>query len=182
MPPTEGINGSLRTRRACCLDQWNNGRLTPKVANPANPRSTPRSSRLPSPVRTFPCKTPPPMFARLSQLSRHLSRPLPNYTHRSAAVSGFSLAGSIMTSLSAAAEERSRCTIHTAAALIIGDEILNGKVCSCCLPAPCNWHCLNHSRLWTPTQRILPSSVSSSGSTSSESRSFRMTRARSSRQ
>ncbi|MCJ1249751.1 hypothetical protein MMC30_006977 [Trapelia coarctata] len=32
-----------------------------------------------------------------------------------------------MTSLSAAAEERSRCTIHTAAALIIGDEILNGK-------------------------------------------------------
>jgi len=32
-----------------------------------------------------------------------------------------------MTSLSAAAEQRSKATIHTAAALIIGDEILNGK-------------------------------------------------------
>lgn len=68
------------------------------------------------------------MFSRLSQLTRHLSRPLPNYAHTSAAVTN-----RIMTSLtgaSAIAEERNTRTIHTAACLIIGDEVLGGKVCS----------------------------------------------------
>ena len=56
------------------------------------------------------------MFARLGQLARHLSRPLPNYTHHSAAA----FRPSIMTS--------DKKTIHTAACLIIGDEVLGGKV------------------------------------------------------
>jgi len=63
------------------------------------------------------------MFSRLSQVARHLSRPLPNYAHTSAAA--FS---GRMTSPSAAADERNSRTIHTAACLIIGDEVLGGKV------------------------------------------------------
>jgi hypothetical protein len=57
------------------------------------------------------------MFARLSQLARHLSRPLPNYAHRSAAASS-----GVMTS------DTGKNMIHTAACLIIGDEVLGGKV------------------------------------------------------
>jgi hypothetical protein len=64
------------------------------------------------------------MFSRLSQLTRHLSRPLPNYAHKSAAFTR----GAIMTS--STAEERNLRTIHTAACLIIGDEVLGGKVSS----------------------------------------------------
>ncbi|RDW69739.1 putative molybdopterin binding protein [Coleophoma cylindrospora] len=62
------------------------------------------------------------MFSRLSQLTRHLSRPLPNYAHSSAATG----ASKIMTS-SISADERNSRTIHTAACLIIGDEVLGGK-------------------------------------------------------
>ena len=68
------------------------------------------------------------MFARLSQLSRHLSRPLPNYAHSSAAASSALVRSSIMTSVTA--EERSKRMIHTAGCIIIGDEVLGGKVCS----------------------------------------------------
>jgi hypothetical protein len=64
------------------------------------------------------------MFSRASQLARHFSRPLPNYAHRSAA---FQTANRIMTS--STADERNSRTIHTAACLIIGDEVLGGKVC-----------------------------------------------------
>jgi len=60
------------------------------------------------------------MFSRLSQLARHLSRPLPNYAHASAFASG-----RVMTSSSA--DERNTRMIHTAACLIIGDEVLGGK-------------------------------------------------------
>lgn len=63
------------------------------------------------------------MFARIGQLARHLSRPLPNYAHTSAAASR----SSIMSS-SAAAEDRGKRMIHTAGCIIIGDEVLGGKV------------------------------------------------------
>ncbi|SMQ53808.1 unnamed protein product [Zymoseptoria tritici ST99CH_3D7] len=61
------------------------------------------------------------MFSRLSQLTRHLSKPLPNYLHQS------SFAGAHTSRTLAMAEERSKRTIHTAACLIIGDEVLGGK-------------------------------------------------------
>lgn len=67
------------------------------------------------------------MFARLSQLTRQLSRPLPNYVHNSAAAFASS-ANRIMTSTTTA-DDRNTRTIHTAACLIIGDEVLGGKVC-----------------------------------------------------
>lgn len=70
----------------------------------------------------------PFMFSRLSQLTRHLSRPLPNYAHSSAASSAKNFKGGIMTSI-ISADERATRTIHTAACLIIGDEVLGGKVC-----------------------------------------------------
>ncbi|KAL8678210.1 MAG: hypothetical protein Q9224_002664 [Gallowayella concinna] len=64
------------------------------------------------------------MFARLSQLTRHLSRPLPNYGHTSAAgVARTSIGAAIMSS----SEDRSRRMIHTAGCIIIGDEVLGGK-------------------------------------------------------
>jgi hypothetical protein len=65
------------------------------------------------------------MFSRLTQLARHLSRPLPNYTHNPAAAFA---AGSGRVMTSATADERNTKTIHTAACLIIGDEVLGGKV------------------------------------------------------
>lgn len=61
------------------------------------------------------------MFSRLSQLARHLSKPLPNYAHRSAAGG---ITGPRMTSAQAANNVRQ---IHTAGCLIIGDEVLGGK-------------------------------------------------------
>ena len=67
------------------------------------------------------------MFARLSQLNRHLSRSLPNYAHFSAAAPRANLGTRIMTSVTA--EEKSKRMIHTAGCIIIGDEVLGGKVC-----------------------------------------------------
>lgn len=63
------------------------------------------------------------MFARLNQVARHLSRPLPNYLHQSA----FAPAQSSFHGLRMA-EANSKRTINTAACLIIGDEVLGGKV------------------------------------------------------
>ena len=60
------------------------------------------------------------MFGRFNQLARHLSRPLPNYAHRSAAA-----VASTMTSPSTDLGKR---MIHTAGCIIIGDEVLGGKV------------------------------------------------------
>ncbi|KAK5115627.1 hypothetical protein LTR85_009798 [Meristemomyces frigidus] len=62
------------------------------------------------------------MFSRLNQIARHLSRPIPNYLHNSAASSGLSV-----TTSRAMAQERSKRMINTAACLIIGDEVLGGK-------------------------------------------------------
>lgn len=66
------------------------------------------------------------MFSRINQVARHLSRPLPNYLHNSAVASKPSLGG--LSTASAMAQERSKKMIHTAACLIIGDEVLGGKV------------------------------------------------------
>jgi hypothetical protein len=65
-----------------------------------------------------------PMFSRLNQVARHLTRPLPNYAHRS------SFAGRSSTSIGTKAMEENKRLIQTAACLIIGDEVLGGKVCS----------------------------------------------------
>ncbi|EXJ56055.1 hypothetical protein A1O7_08986 [Cladophialophora yegresii CBS 114405] len=67
------------------------------------------------------------MFSRLSQLARHLSRPLPNYAHRSAAA--FSSSTSRMTSSSnvETISGPQKGLIQTAGCLIIGDEVLGGK-------------------------------------------------------
>jgi hypothetical protein len=64
------------------------------------------------------------MFSRINQVARHLSRPLPNYLHRSAAAATFRLTSNpaIM------ADANNKRTINTAACLIIGDEVLGGKV------------------------------------------------------
>ncbi|KAL8960016.1 MAG: hypothetical protein Q9193_003209 [Seirophora villosa] len=68
------------------------------------------------------------MFARIGQVARHLSRPLPNYAYPSAALTARSLiAGNIMSSSAATAENRSQRMIHTAGCIIIGDEVLGGK-------------------------------------------------------
>ncbi|TIA72325.1 Molybdopterin binding protein [Aureobasidium pullulans] len=63
------------------------------------------------------------MFSRLNQVARHLSRPLPNYLHQSAAAATSRLTSnpSIM------AQANNKRTINTAACLIIGDEVLGGK-------------------------------------------------------
>lgn len=66
------------------------------------------------------------MFSRLNQIVRHLSRPVPNIAHTSAARFGVSsITSSIMTGTS-----QQKGLIHTAACLIIGDEVLGGKVCT----------------------------------------------------
>jgi hypothetical protein len=56
------------------------------------------------------------MFARIGQVTRHLSRPtLQN-------------GGQLLTSRSAMAAPSSKKQIHTAGIIIIGDEVLGGKV------------------------------------------------------
>ncbi|KAK0712232.1 MoaB/Mog domain-containing protein [Apiosordaria backusii] len=68
------------------------------------------------------------MFSRLSQVARHLLRPMPNYGRTPAAVSSVSkrsLSDHRYSSLDAS--ERQKKDIVTGACLIIGNEILNGK-------------------------------------------------------
>ncbi|KAI1386662.1 molybdopterin binding domain-containing protein [Hypoxylon trugodes] len=67
------------------------------------------------------------MISRLSQISRHLSRSAPNFNRLSAtATSGFRTGG-LSSRIMASADENNKKTIHTAACLIIGDEVLGGK-------------------------------------------------------
>jgi hypothetical protein len=68
------------------------------------------------------------MFGRFNQLARHLSRPLPNFAHTSAASKCEAGFGYNMTSSATFLQNKTK-TIHTAACLIIGDEVLGGKVC-----------------------------------------------------
>lgn len=76
------------------------------------------------------------MFSRLSQVARHLSRPLPNSAHSSSAAATTlgRLAMATGQRSAASPDERNRRTIHTAGCIIIGDEVLGGKVGSG--PAP----------------------------------------------
>ena len=68
------------------------------------------------------------MFSRISQLARHLSRPLPNYAHKSAAYPAIANGTArALNMASTTADERNSRMIHTAACLIIGDEVLGGK-------------------------------------------------------
>lgn len=64
------------------------------------------------------------MYARLNQLARHFSRPLPNYLHNAAP----RLRPSRSIAARAMASEQQKKMINTAACLIIGDEVLGGKV------------------------------------------------------
>ncbi|KAI1758739.1 molybdopterin binding domain-containing protein [Hypoxylon sp. FL1150] len=69
------------------------------------------------------------MISRISQLALHLSRPRPELGRISAAassLSGFRSSG-LASRIMASADERNARTIHTAACLIIGDEVLGGK-------------------------------------------------------
>ncbi|KAK3324724.1 MoaB/Mog domain-containing protein [Cercophora scortea] len=67
------------------------------------------------------------MFSRLSQVARHLSRPLPRPSHASPRTLLANNSNNIMASPAVTADERNSRTIHTAACLIIGDEVLGGK-------------------------------------------------------
>ncbi|KAJ9204329.1 hypothetical protein DTO164E3_2091 [Paecilomyces variotii] len=66
------------------------------------------------------------MFGRVNQLLRHLSRPLPNYAHTSAGSSVLSRNQSPYAMTSSVVPLKPK-PIHTAACLIIGDEVLGGK-------------------------------------------------------
>jgi hypothetical protein len=67
------------------------------------------------------------MFSRVSQIARHLSRPAAQFAYSSttAAVT----AGTRPQINMSTAERNFARTIHTAACLIIGDEVLGGKAC-----------------------------------------------------
>ncbi|KAI1460291.1 molybdopterin binding domain-containing protein [Annulohypoxylon moriforme] len=67
------------------------------------------------------------MISRLSQLARHLSRPCPALGHIPAASVSGSRSSGLTSRIMASVEERNSRTIHTAACLIIGDEVLGGK-------------------------------------------------------
>lgn len=67
------------------------------------------------------------MFSRLSLVARHLSPPRPSLKHLSTTAP--------LSRIMALADERNARTIHTAACLIIGDEVLGGKVN---VPVECN--------------------------------------------
>jgi hypothetical protein len=66
------------------------------------------------------------MISRITQVARHLARPRPNFVHNSSFSAGSS--GILTSRIMASPDERQSRTIHTAACLIIGDEVLGGKV------------------------------------------------------
>ncbi|KAF1992663.1 Molybdopterin binding protein [Amniculicola lignicola CBS 123094] len=66
------------------------------------------------------------MFSRISQVARHLARPLPNYAHISAGAAN-RRQSPVSSSMSLMATTHGKQLIHTAACLIIGDEVLGGK-------------------------------------------------------
>lgn len=71
------------------------------------------------------------MYSRLNQLARHFSRPLPNYLHNSAARSG--LLATTSSTMADSNGKSGKRMINTAACLIIGDEVLGGKVSKSCV-------------------------------------------------
>ena len=77
------------------------------------------------------CTSSTPMFGRVNQLIRHLSRPLQNYGPTSVAVGSSPVPWKrYLVTSSMNALENSKRIIRTAACLIIGDEVLGGKVCN----------------------------------------------------
>ncbi|QBZ58898.1 hypothetical protein PoMZ_03856 [Pyricularia oryzae] len=62
------------------------------------------------------------MYSRLSLIARHISRPLPSLSQRTPIVKP-----RLLNFAMASADERNSRTVHTAACLIIGDEVLGGK-------------------------------------------------------
>ena len=67
------------------------------------------------------------MLSRFNQLTRHISRELPNYAYTSASLlQGASGGGRMASSI----QENDKRLIHTAGCIIIGDEVLGGKVCA----------------------------------------------------
>ena len=64
------------------------------------------------------------MLSRLGQISQHWSR---NFIGTRTPVTPASRLGSALRIMTTPAEDRTRCQIHTAACLIIGDEVLGGK-------------------------------------------------------
>lgn len=68
------------------------------------------------------------MFSRLSQISRHLPRAQPLLTQSTPAAGRRDLFRVTKMAAITTADERNSRTIHTAACLIIGDEVLGGKV------------------------------------------------------
>lgn len=107
------------------------------------------------------------MFARLNQVARQLSRSYPAYTRTSAAGirPGIANQPRIM-----AAQNNARM-IHTAGCLIIGDEVLGGKVCTLLLPPNANISTISANievRPEIPTRISLPNTASIWGYNSSE--------------
>lgn len=90
------------------------------------------------------------MFSRLNQIAKHLSRPSSNYAHRAAAsLQATSYTSSIMAATSSV---QKKGLIHTAACLIIGDEVLGGKVRRINSPMGCVGHVLTRRRRSTRTR------------------------------
>lgn len=69
------------------------------------------------------------MLNRLSLLARHISRPAIPVSNLAGARSGGSIT-SLTMSGSTSAQVQQKSAIHTAGCVIIGDEVLGGKVCS----------------------------------------------------
>jgi hypothetical protein len=69
------------------------------------------------------------MYSRLSSIARHLSRPSPYIKATLVTPVVRATVGNATMASSVLADERNSRTIHTAACLIIGDEVLGGKVC-----------------------------------------------------
>lgn len=67
------------------------------------------------------------MFSRVAQLARHLSRPAAQFAY--SGTTPLVSAGVRPQVNMSTAEQNFARTIHTAACLIIGDEVLGGKAC-----------------------------------------------------
>lgn len=74
------------------------------------------------------------MFSRVSQIARHLSRPAAQFAYSGTTTPVLSTGVRPQVNMSTAEQNFAR-TIHTAACLIIGDEVLGGKVQSSSQPS-----------------------------------------------
>lgn len=81
------------------------------------------------------------MFSRVSQIARHLSRPAAQFAY--SGTTPVVTAGARPLLNMSTAERNFARTIHTAACLIIGDEVLGGKACIILIgpDLQCLWYC-----------------------------------------